>query len=64
MGSVAVGTKRVFASLGDDNGDGNDFFRQDDNSLGSQETATFRARESHQRRKPDTSGTSERELTV
>jgi len=61
MASVAVGTKRGFASLGDDDGESNNFFRHDNNNnnnFGPQEITAFRTRESHQRRKPEISGTS------
>ncbi|KAA8615382.1 quinate pathway repressor protein QutR [Pyrenophora tritici-repentis] len=49
--AAALGTKRSFASLGDDDRDGNNLFRQD--NLGPQDITTFRTRESHQRRMPE-----------
>ena len=67
MASAAVGTKRGFASLGDDDEESNTFFRHENsnnNNLRPQEITAFRTRESHQRRKPEISGTSKRESVV
>ncbi|CAE7217275.1 hypothetical protein CFE70_010152 [Pyrenophora teres f. teres 0-1] len=55
MASAAVGTKRSFASLSDDDREGNNFFRQD--NLGPREMSALRTRESHQKQMPEIGGT-------